>query len=87
MGENIVEVLKMHANKNRQLFIGVVRQGLNEILGDAAAETLIHYIGGNEIIQDPNVMVYRLRTVLGVGADIILRHIMGKMKRVESSME
>lgn len=86
MDENVVEALKMYANRNKQLLICVVRQSLNEILGDAAAETLIYYIGGNEIIQDPNTMLHRLRAVLGMGADIILRHIIKEMKRVENSI-
>ncbi|MEM2183189.1 MAG: hypothetical protein QXQ62_03530 [Candidatus Bathyarchaeia archaeon] len=81
-----MEALEMYANRNKQLFVSIVRQGLNEILGDAAAETLIHYIGGNEILQDPNVMVHRLRAVLGVGADIIFRHIVREMKKVENSV-
>lgn len=59
---------------------------MNEILGNAAAETLIRYIGGNEILQDPNAMFHRLRAVLGIGADIIFRHMAREMKKIENSM-
>jgi len=71
----------MYANRDRQLFVKVVKRGLNETLGSAAAETLIYYLGGDEALHNPRVMVDKLRAVLGIGADAILRYIMREMEK------
>lgn len=81
MSEDILEALEMYANKNRQLFVEIVKQSLNEIFGDATAETLIYYLGGNEALNDPNTMTHKLRAILGMGTDAILRYMMKEMSK------
>jgi hypothetical protein len=83
MSQNILEALEMYASRDRQLFVKVVRRGLNETLGSAAAETLIYYLGGNEALHDPSIIVDKFRAVLGIGADTIFKHIIREMEKLK----
>lgn len=71
----------MYANKNRQIFAKTIRQSLNEILGGAAAETLIYYIGGSEKLEDPDLVMHKITDILGAGANIIFKYMLKEMER------
>ncbi|MEM1543859.1 MAG: hypothetical protein QW795_04165 [Candidatus Bathyarchaeia archaeon] len=81
MDQYIFEGFKMYANKNRQVFAKTIRHSLNEILGGAAAETLIYYIGGNKALEDPDLIMRRLMDALGAGANAIFKYMLREMER------
>jgi len=62
----------------------VIKQSLNELLGEPAASAVVYHLGGYEALQNPEVFEGKLRDLFGTGANLILRYILRKM---ETSLE
>ena len=82
-------VIKDFADKVARLtskanFAEVVRQSLNEILGESAASAVIYHLGGTEALLDPEVFEERLKAIFGVGAKIILERIRKNLETIFS---
>lgn len=77
MTEDLPDRITRLALKTR--FAEVAEQSLNELLGESGATAAIYHMGARTL-QNPQVFEEKIKVIFGLGAEIILEHILGNME-------
>jgi hypothetical protein len=79
MAEDLVNELNCHSKEMG--YVQKVKSALSELFGKTSAFTIMYHVGGDEVLQEPEIFVERLNTLLGKpGTELILRHILSKIQ-------
>lgn len=62
--------------------VEVMKEGMNEVLGESSSSAVIYYLGGIETLKRPDVFEDRLQKFFGGKADVILKSILKKVKKI-----
>ena len=69
-------------------YIEVVKQSLDSFWGEGTTLSTIHYLGGEEVLRDPNVFAERLKAIFKEeAAEIILKHILKNLETPSKAAE
>ena len=69
---------------NKADFLKIMKKSCTQLMGESSTLAIIHHLGGPEAIKDPNIFAEKLKTILGEGAEIVLKKI---LEYLETSSE
>ena len=68
------------AHATKQNFEKIASKSLKDIFGEPCASSIIYHMGGSEILQEPRAFEAKIEAIFGVGADIILTHVLNAVE-------
>jgi len=68
-------------------FLKVVIQSMDSLWGRPATTAVIHHLGGEEALRDPNIFAERLKTIFSDGSEVILKQILKNLETPSESSQ
>ncbi|MDD1775912.1 MAG: hypothetical protein LUP94_00995 [Candidatus Methanomethylicus sp.] len=68
------------AHATKQNFEKIASRSLKDIFGEPCASSIIYHLGGSEVLQEPRAFETKIESIFGVGADLILDHILNEVE-------
>jgi hypothetical protein len=71
---------RVMAHTTKQSFEKIASKSLKDIFGEPCASSIIYHMGGSEVLQEPRSFETKIEAIFGVGADIILTHVLNAVE-------
>jgi hypothetical protein len=83
MVNDFTDRVTVHATKED--FEKIASKSLKDLFGEPCASSIIFHLGGSKVLQEPKTFETKIESIFGVGADIILNHVLNNIENPRRS--